>query len=50
MGIPTDEEIETLRNGVDIGDFVTSKAKVRIIKTDYEKNRSRLEIVIHEGK
>ena len=50
MGIPTDEEIETLRNGVDIGNFVTSKAKVRIIKTDYEKNRSRLEIVIHEGK
>ena len=46
MGIPTDEEIETLRNGVDIGDFVTSKAKVRIIKTDHEKNRSRLEIVI----
>lgn len=49
-GIPTDEEIEKLRNGVDIGDFVTSKAKVKILRTDEETNKSRLEITIHEGK
>ena len=49
-GIPTPEEIEKLKNGVDIGDFVTSKAKVKILKTDEETNKSRLEITIHEGK
>ena len=42
--------MKSLENGVDIGDFVTSKAKVRILKTDEEQNKSRLEITIHEGK
>lgn len=50
IGIPTEEELESLRNGVDIGGFITNKAKVRMIKRDDEKNRSRLEITIHEGK
>lgn len=50
IGIPSKEEVKTLENGVDIGDYITSKAKAKIIKTDYEKNQSRLEIVIHEGK
>lgn len=49
-GIVTKEEVEQLENGVDIGNFVTSKAKVRILKTDTETNKSRLEITIHEGK
>ena len=49
-GIVTKEEIEKLEKGVDIGDFVTSKAKVKILKIDDEKNQTRLEITIHEGK
>ncbi len=49
-GIITKEEVETLSNGVDIGDYITKKAKVKILKIDKEKNISRLEIVIHEGK
>ena len=49
-GIPTNDEIKKLENGVDIGGFITSKAKVKILKTDEEKNISRLEITIHEGK
>ena len=49
-GIPTADEIKQLENGVDIGGFVTSKAKVKILKTDEEANKSRLEITIHEGK
>jgi len=49
-GIPSKEEIKTLETGVDIGDFITSRAKVKILKTDEEKNISRLEITIHEGK
>ncbi len=49
-GIITSEEVEQLKNGVDIGDYVTRPAKVKILKTDTEKNISRLEITIHEGK
>jgi len=49
-GIVTKEEVALLENGVDIGDFITSKAKVKILKTDLEQNKSRLEITIHEGK
>ena len=49
-GIASKEDVQKLENGVDIGDFITSKAKVKILKTDVEKNISRLEITIHEGK
>lgn len=45
------EEVETLRNGVELDDgYVTKPAKVKILKIDEEKNISRLQIVIHEGK
>ena len=49
-GIATIEDVKKLENGVDIGDFVTSKAKVKILKIDQEQNKSRLEITINEGK
>ena len=49
-GISTNEEVESLRNGVKIDDYITKPAKVKILKTDIEKNISRLEITIHEGK
>ena len=49
-GIITDEEVQKLRDGVDIGGYVTRPAKVKILKTDDEKNISRLQIIIHEGK
>ncbi|MBQ9658477.1 MAG: rRNA pseudouridine synthase [Clostridia bacterium] len=49
-GFVTKDEVEKLRKGVDIGEYVTKPAKVKILKTDEEKNISRLEIVIHEGK
>ena len=39
-----------MQEGIDIGDYVTKPAKVKILKTDNEKQISRLEIVIHEGK
>lgn len=50
VGKVNKEEIERLKNGVDIGDFVTSMADVKILKIDEEKNISRLQITIHEGK
>jgi len=49
-GIVQKEAVEQLRQGVKIEDYVTSPAKVKILKTDEEKNQSRLEIKIHEGK
>ena len=49
-GIPTKVEIKMLETGVDIGGFITSKAKIKMLKIDEEKNISRLEIAIHEGK
>lgn len=49
-GIITEEEIEMLRNGVEIEDYKTRPAKVKIMKTDFEKDISRIEITIHEGK
>lgn len=49
-GIVTKEDVMALEKGVDIGDYVTKNAKVKILKTDEEFNKSRLEITIHEGK
>ncbi len=49
-GIVKDNEVEELKKGVKIEDYTTKPAKVKILKTDEEKNISRLEITIHEGK
>lgn len=49
-GIVTADEVTNLEKGVDIGGYITKSAKVKILKTDIEKNMSRLEITIHEGK
>ena len=49
-GIVKQEEVEKLRQGVKIEDYITKPARVKILKTDEEKNQSRLEITIHEGK
>lgn len=49
-GKVTEEEVEALRNGIKIEDYISGKAKVKILKIDEEKNLSRLEITIHEGK
>lgn len=51
IGIVEADEVEKLRNGVVIDEVYTTKpAKVKILKTDKETNKSRLEITIHEGK
>lgn len=46
----TEDEIEKLRNGIQIDDYVSGKAKVKILKIDKDKGISRIEITIHEGK
>ena len=49
-GTVQNDAVEKLRNGVEIDDYVTRPANVKILKIDQEKNISRLEITIHEGK
>ena len=49
-GIITKDEINKLEEGVEIEDYTSGKAKVKILKTDNEKDISRIEITIHEGK
>ena len=50
-GKATKEDVENLKQGVIIDEeYKTKPAKVRIMKIDEEKNISRLEIIIHEGK
>ena len=49
-GIINNEEIEKLKSGVKIDEYITKPAKVRILKIDLESDTSRIEIIIHEGK
>ena len=49
-GIVQNSEVEQLRNGIKIDDYITKPARVKILKSDTEKDISRLEITIHEGK
>ena len=49
-GIITQEDVEQLKKGVRIDDYTSSPAKVKILKIDREKEISRIEITIHEGK
>lgn len=49
-GIVNQEDVERLEKGVEIEDYISGKAKVKILKTDEEKQISRLQITIHEGK
>lgn len=54
IGKVTKEEVETLAKGVEIDDngkkYKTQSAKVKILNIDEEKNLSRIQITIHEGK
>ena len=49
-GIIQEGELKQLQKGIKIDDYITKPAKVKILKADIEKNISRLEIIIHEGK
>lgn len=44
------DKLKMLEEGVEIEDYITKPAKVKILKIDLEKNISRIEITIHEGK
>ena len=50
IGELTKEELEKIRNGIDIENYTTKKSEARILKYEPEKNRTRVEIIISEGK
>ena len=46
-----EEEIKKIEKGIEIeGGYVTKPAEVKILKIDEQKNISRIQIIIHEGK
>ena len=49
-GAITKKEISKLEDGGEIENYISGKAKVKILKIDKEKDISRIEITIHEGK
>lgn len=50
-GVVFKEDVEKLSNGVELDDgYITRPAKVKILKIDEEKDISRIQITIHEGK
>ncbi len=49
-GKVAEEEIQKLREGINIENYTTSPASVRQLAYLEEKNISRIEIIIHEGK
>ena len=49
-GIPTENELENFRDGLYNEDYKTAPAKIKVVKTNLEKNYSICKIQIHEGK
>jgi 23S rRNA pseudouridine2605 synthase len=48
QGPPSEDEMEEFRNGVDIGEYITAKAKIKVLKKI--TCNCQVEIIIHEGK
>ncbi|OAA82827.1 pseudouridine synthase [Clostridium ljungdahlii] len=49
-GIPSKEDIEKFKNGVNIDGYITAKADFNILNINKSKNNSKVRIKIHEGK
>ena len=47
-GVPTEQKLNKFRNGLKIDNYITSRAKIKILHS--YKDYSIVEIVIHEGK
>lgn len=49
-GVPKEKDLEQLRNGVKIEDYITSPAKVELLLKDNTNDVARIWIQIHEGR
>ena len=49
-GVPKDDAVEWLRQGVTIPSGTTAPAKVKLLKTSRDDASAKFEVVIHEGK
>ena len=49
-GIPTEKDLDKLRTGVKIEDYITSPARVELLLKDKTNDISRILIEIHEGR
>ncbi len=49
-GSISEEELEPLKKGINIEDYQTKPAKVKIMKIEKEQNISRVKVIIHEGR
>lgn len=49
-GIPSKEDIDKFKNGVNIDGYITAKADFNILNINKSKNNSKVRIKIHEGK
>ena len=49
-GNVNNEDLEKIRSGLIIDEYKTSPAKARILKREEEKNITRVEVIIHEGR
>lgn len=49
-GKPSEEEIKNFKTGLEIEDYTTAPAKLEVLYYDRNKDISKLEIKIHEGK
>lgn len=48
-GIPTDDELRSFKNGLEIDHYISAKAKITVVKSDVKKNYSVCKVTIHEG-
>lgn len=49
-GIVTEADIQQFAEGLDLGDFVTQPAELKILQTDVQRHMSNIEVTIMEGK
>ncbi len=49
-GVPSEKDLEKLRRGIKIEDFITSPARVELLLKDNTNNIARILIEIHEGR